>query len=258
MVTAPVQKSTIHGGGGSHSRATPEYLAARTRAALPVMMLQSPSLRVALVTTHLPLSEVPRAITPDRLRATLRIVHADLGRHFSVNSPRIAVAFHFIQLLFSASAWWVIAGPTQPRPRLGAYIVLRWIREGVNNLLPEIIPTRKRHLQDVDYEERDVRHHEPEVEEARKLVSAQQPREYVELGGLIDCQPGEQRSRAGQDDESVGNLLRAVIFAHGRMLLAQVQIVQQHLPGFQQGVAIGNEFAPLAGEERYRERRECR
>ena len=46
------------------------------------------------------------------------------------------IAFHLVQLLFSASAWWVIAGPTQPRPRLGAFLVLRWIREGVNNLLP--------------------------------------------------------------------------------------------------------------------------
>jgi putative membrane protein len=46
------------------------------------------------------------------------------------------IAFHLVQLLFSASAWWVIAGPTQPRPRLSAFLVLRWIREGVNNLLP--------------------------------------------------------------------------------------------------------------------------
>jgi len=39
----------------------------------------------------LALAEVPRAITRERLRATLRIVHTDLGRHFSLNQPRIAV-----------------------------------------------------------------------------------------------------------------------------------------------------------------------
>jgi len=48
-------------------------------------------LRVALVTTHLALSDVPRAITRDRLRSTLRIVNMDLERHFSLLPPRIAV-----------------------------------------------------------------------------------------------------------------------------------------------------------------------
>jgi putative membrane protein len=46
------------------------------------------------------------------------------------------IAFHIIQILFSALAWQVISGPTQPRPSLRDYMVLRWIREGVNNLLP--------------------------------------------------------------------------------------------------------------------------
>ena len=68
-----------------------EYLAARTRAALPVMLLLSDRLRVALVTTHLALADVPRAITKERLRATLSIVHMDLERHFALTPPRIAV-----------------------------------------------------------------------------------------------------------------------------------------------------------------------
>lgn len=46
------------------------------------------------------------------------------------------IAFHFIQILFSAAAWREIAGPMARRPGLWAYCVLRWIREGVNNLLP--------------------------------------------------------------------------------------------------------------------------
>jgi 4-hydroxythreonine-4-phosphate dehydrogenase len=90
MVTAPVQKSTIMDAGFAFTGHT-EYLASRTRAALPVMMLLSGELRVALVTTHLPLAEVPRAITRDRVLATLRIVHHDLERHFDIASPRIAV-----------------------------------------------------------------------------------------------------------------------------------------------------------------------
>ncbi len=90
MVTAPVQKSTLMDAGYAFTGHT-EYLAARTRAAMPVMMLISGQLRVALVTTHLALADVPRAITRERLRATLRIVNTDLGRHFSLSAPRIAV-----------------------------------------------------------------------------------------------------------------------------------------------------------------------
>jgi 4-hydroxythreonine-4-phosphate dehydrogenase len=90
MVTAPVQKSTLMDAGYAFTGHT-EYLARRTRAAMPVMLLVSDQLRVALVTTHLALAEVPRAITRERLRTTLRIVHTDLGRHFSLNQPRIAV-----------------------------------------------------------------------------------------------------------------------------------------------------------------------
>ncbi len=46
------------------------------------------------------------------------------------------VLFHLVQILFSALAWRAIAGPTRPQPSLGEYVALRWIREGVNNLLP--------------------------------------------------------------------------------------------------------------------------
>ncbi|MGO9426755.1 MAG: 4-hydroxythreonine-4-phosphate dehydrogenase PdxA [Steroidobacteraceae bacterium] len=90
MVTAPVQKSTLMDAGFAFTGHT-EYLAARSRAALPVMMLQTTGLRVALVTTHMALADVPRAITAERLRATLRIVHTDLERHFGFSPPRIAV-----------------------------------------------------------------------------------------------------------------------------------------------------------------------
>jgi 4-hydroxythreonine-4-phosphate dehydrogenase len=90
MVTAPVQKSTLMDAGYAFTGHT-EYLAQRTRAAMPVMLLLSGQLRVALVTTHLALSDVPQAITRERLRTTLRIVNMDLGKHFSLSAPRIAV-----------------------------------------------------------------------------------------------------------------------------------------------------------------------
>jgi 4-hydroxythreonine-4-phosphate dehydrogenase len=90
MVTAPVQKSTLMEAGYAFTGHT-EFLAARTRAALPVMLLISDRLRVALVTTHLALADVPRAITRERLRTTIRIVNMDLERHFSLAPPRIAV-----------------------------------------------------------------------------------------------------------------------------------------------------------------------
>jgi len=90
LVTAPVQKSVITQAGMPFSGHT-EFLAERTGAPLPVMMLASEALRVALVTTHLPLSAVPAAITAERLERTCEIVDRDLRRRFGIASPRILV-----------------------------------------------------------------------------------------------------------------------------------------------------------------------
>ena len=91
MVTAPLQKSVINDAGVAFSGHT-EYLAARTGARQEVMMLAGGGLRVALVTTHLPLAEVPAAITPERLEAVLRVLEHDLRTRFGVARPRIVVA----------------------------------------------------------------------------------------------------------------------------------------------------------------------
>lgn len=90
LVTAPVQKSTIHSAGFPFTGHT-EWLAARTGADCPVMMLASPNLRVALATTHLPLSGVAGEITAARLEATILVLHADLRSRFGIDSPRIMV-----------------------------------------------------------------------------------------------------------------------------------------------------------------------
>ena len=91
MVTAPVQKSTINDAGIAFTGHT-EYLAARAGAQRVVMMLVGGGLRVALATTHLPLREVPRAITKERVLDTLRVVDADLRKRFRIARPRILVA----------------------------------------------------------------------------------------------------------------------------------------------------------------------
>ncbi|MHA6823438.1 4-hydroxythreonine-4-phosphate dehydrogenase PdxA [Ralstonia pseudosolanacearum] len=97
MVTAPVQKSTINDAGVPFTGHT-EYLAERSRTPRVVMMLAGPQpahgnamLRVALATTHLPLREVPDAITPAVLDETLDIVQRDLRSRFGMAAPRILV-----------------------------------------------------------------------------------------------------------------------------------------------------------------------
>jgi 4-hydroxythreonine-4-phosphate dehydrogenase len=90
IVTAPVQKSVIADAGVPFMGHT-EYLAERTGAAHPVMLLAADSLRVALATTHLPLRAVSDAITPALLDLTLGILHADLRRLWGMDRPRIAV-----------------------------------------------------------------------------------------------------------------------------------------------------------------------
>jgi 4-hydroxythreonine-4-phosphate dehydrogenase len=91
MVTAPVQKSVINDAGIPFTGHT-EYLAERAGAAQVVMMLVGGGLRVALATTHLPLAEVPRAITRQGLLDVLKVVDSDLRNRFRIGSPRILVA----------------------------------------------------------------------------------------------------------------------------------------------------------------------
>jgi 4-hydroxythreonine-4-phosphate dehydrogenase len=90
IVTAPVQKSVINDAGIAFTGHT-EYLADRCGGAHPVMLLAGDSLRVALATTHLPLSAVSAAITPSLLDTTLAIVNRDVARFWALPRPRIAV-----------------------------------------------------------------------------------------------------------------------------------------------------------------------
>jgi len=91
MVTAPVHKGVINDAGMQFTGHT-EYLAEQTGTPRVVMMLAGGGLRVALVTTHVPLKQVPAAVTPAALEETLRILHREMGRKYGISRPRILVA----------------------------------------------------------------------------------------------------------------------------------------------------------------------
>ena len=90
MITAPVHKGVINDSGISFSGHT-EYLAELTATQQVVMMLATKQLRVALATTHLPLSEVPKKITPALLNSVLKILHRELIDKFNIANPQILV-----------------------------------------------------------------------------------------------------------------------------------------------------------------------
>ena len=103
MVTAPIQKSLINSAGISFTGHT-EYLAKRCNTPHFVMMLcatlpdgflgikSSKDLRVALVSTHLPLREVSASLSYELLLETIQIVDHDLRSKFGVAKPVIRVA----------------------------------------------------------------------------------------------------------------------------------------------------------------------
>jgi 4-hydroxythreonine-4-phosphate dehydrogenase len=90
MVTAPVQKSVIGDAGFTFSGHT-EFLAAETGAEQVVMLLVCDRMRVALATTHIPLSEVPGAITEPGLIRLITLLDSALRERFGIPHPRITV-----------------------------------------------------------------------------------------------------------------------------------------------------------------------
>jgi 4-hydroxythreonine-4-phosphate dehydrogenase len=103
MVTAPLQKSIINDAGTPFTGHT-EHLAQQCDASHVVMMLCAPlpagflglksprDLRVALVTTHVPLKDVPQALSYDLILETIQIVNQDLQRKFGIANPVIRMA----------------------------------------------------------------------------------------------------------------------------------------------------------------------
>lgn len=90
LVTGPINKSCINEAGIPFNGHT-EWLANRTNVNKVVMMLATKGLKVALVTTHLPLSDVPKAVTIEEVQRTIRILDRDLKKWFGIKVPRILV-----------------------------------------------------------------------------------------------------------------------------------------------------------------------
>jgi 4-hydroxythreonine-4-phosphate dehydrogenase len=92
ICTAPINKKALKDGAGFAFPGHTEFLAHLAGVGRVVMMLACPGLRVVPATIHIPLSEVPAALTEAVLEETIRITHAGLIRDFGIASPRIAVA----------------------------------------------------------------------------------------------------------------------------------------------------------------------
>lgn len=90
LVTAPVQKSVINQAGINFTGHT-EYLADLMEKRRPVMLLVAKNVRVALATTHLPLSKVAAAITRQSLKQVISTLHHGLQQQFGLKNPRILV-----------------------------------------------------------------------------------------------------------------------------------------------------------------------
>ncbi|KUI96555.1 4-hydroxythreonine-4-phosphate dehydrogenase PdxA [Vibrio sp. MEBiC08052] len=90
VVTGPVHKGVINRSGVAFSGHT-EFFAEKSNTPLVVMMLATEGLRVALVTTHIPLAYVSKAVTTERLQSIVRILHHDLKEKFAIDDPHIYV-----------------------------------------------------------------------------------------------------------------------------------------------------------------------
>lgn len=90
LVTGPIHKGIINDAGIPFSGHT-EFLAQYCHVSQSVMLFVTPQTKVALVTTHLPLSQVPKAITAEKLNTILRILHRELQQRFQLPHPKIIV-----------------------------------------------------------------------------------------------------------------------------------------------------------------------
>ena len=92
LCTAPIHKKALQDGAGFAYPGHTEYLADLGGVDDVVMMLASEQLRVVPATIHIPLSDVPKTLTPAGLRRTIEITHQGLQNQFGIAFPRIAIA----------------------------------------------------------------------------------------------------------------------------------------------------------------------
>ena len=89
MVTGPVQKHILLKYGEKFSGHT-EYIATKT-GGIPIMMLHSKKIKIALLTTHVPLKNVPKLIKIERIKEYVRIISKDLHKKFGIKNPKINI-----------------------------------------------------------------------------------------------------------------------------------------------------------------------
>lgn len=90
MTTAPISKEALRMAGYDVPGHT-EFIAQRTESTQPTMMMVAGGLRVGLVTSHIPLSEVPEAVTTDAILENIQVIEASLREDFAIDEPKIAV-----------------------------------------------------------------------------------------------------------------------------------------------------------------------
>lgn len=90
MVTAPISKEAVRRAGYDVPGHT-EFLAERTKSPHPTMMMVAGGLRVGLVTSHIPLAQVPSAVTQDAILEKIRVMSASLRNDFAIEEPKVAV-----------------------------------------------------------------------------------------------------------------------------------------------------------------------
>ena len=89
MVTGPVQKHILLKYGEKFSGHT-EYIATKT-GGIPIMMLHSKKIKIALLTTHVPIKNVPKLIKIERIKEYVKIISKDLHKKFGIKNPRINI-----------------------------------------------------------------------------------------------------------------------------------------------------------------------
>jgi len=92
LCTGPIHKKALQDGAGFAHPGHTEFLASLAGVDRVVMMLACKALRVVPATIHIPLAQVPEALTAPLLRETILLTHEALRRDFGVSVPRIAVA----------------------------------------------------------------------------------------------------------------------------------------------------------------------
>jgi len=92
IVTAPINKASVVSSGLAGFQGHTEYLAEKTASRDVVMMFVGAAFKVTLVTRHIALKDVPRALNAGRIARVISVTHRDLRRLFGIRRPRIAVA----------------------------------------------------------------------------------------------------------------------------------------------------------------------